>query len=257
MRIATWNVNGLRSRLDFVKIWLRERQPDVVALQELKLEDDRFPHAELEAEGYFAAVHGQKAWNGVAVLAREKPDMVQSGLPGEAELGSRLLTARVGGLIVTSLYCPNGKHVEHEDFQRKLAWFESLADHLEATSMSTHPAIVCGDFNVCPQGIDSWNEAGKVGKIFHTRAERRSFQNLLALGFIDLYRRQHPDRQAFSWWDYRAGSFHKNTGLRIDFLLGSSGVAEVREIEIDRDFRKKQDGLTPSDHAPVWADIQI
>ncbi|MCP4201587.1 MAG: exodeoxyribonuclease III [bacterium] len=257
MRVATWNVNGLRSRLDFVKLWLRERQPDAVALQELKLEDDKFPHDALESEGYFAAVHGQKAWNGVAVLARTKPELVQKGLSGQEEFGSRLLTAKVGSLSFTSLYCPNGKSVDHEDFRRKLAWLESLADHLEVSSITALPAIVCGDFNICPQGIDSYNEAGKAGKIFHTREERRSFQALLDLGFVDLYRREHPERQAFSWWDYRAGSFHKNQGLRIDFLLASPGASEVREVEIDREFRKKQEGLTPSDHAPVWADLDI
>jgi len=257
MRVATWNVNGLRSRLEFVKLWLRERKPDAVALQELKLEDDMFPHEELEAEGYFAAVYGQKAWNGVAVLAREKPQVIQTGLPGQEELGSRLLTASVGGLALTSVYCPNGKSVEHADFPRKLAWFESLADHLSASSMADLPAIVGGDFNLCPQGIDSYNEAGKKGKIFHTREERARFERLLELGFSDLYRRQHPDRQAYSWWDYRAGAFHKNLGLRIDFLLASPKVAEIEETEIDREFRKKLDGLTPSDHAPVWADVQI
>ncbi|MFQ5525027.1 MAG: exodeoxyribonuclease III [Thermoanaerobaculia bacterium] len=254
MRVATWNVNGLRSRLEFVKIWLRERKPDLVALQELKLEDEKFPHDELEAEGYTAAVHGQKAWNGVAVLCRRPVEIVQRGLPGQEELGSRLLTIGLGELRFTSLYCPNGKSVDHQDFPRKLAWFESLADHLESASTAARPAVVCGDFNICPEGIDSWNEAGKKGKIFHTGEERRRFQSLLDLGFTDLYRSSHPDRQAFSWWDYRAGSFHKNRGLRIDFLLGSASLGEVTAVEIDREFRKKQDGLTPSDHAPVWAD---
>lgn len=253
MRVATWNVNGLRSRLDFLKLWLKQRRPDVVALQELKLEDAKFPHDELAAEGYFAAVHGQKAWNGVAVLARTKPEIVQKGLPGQGELGSRLLTAEVGALVVTSVYCPNGKSVDHEDFPRKLAWFETLVDHLEAGAMSARPAVVGGDFNVCPQGIDSWNEAGKI---FHTRRERRRFQGLLDLGFSDLYRRMYPDRQAFTWWDYRAGSFHKNRGLRIDFLLGSTAV-ELREAVIDREFRKKQGELKPSDHAPLWVDLLI
>ena len=256
MRVATWNVNGLRSRLDFVKLWLRERKPDVVALQELKLEDEKFPHEELNEEGYSAAVHGQKAWNGVAVLAREKPEVLRRGLPGQDELGSRLLTVKVAGLSFTSLYCPNGKSVEHEDFELKLAWFDSLADYLEANAIAARPAIVGGDFNICPAGIDSWNEAGKAGKLFHTKRERTSFARLLDLGFTDLYRDLHAERQAFSWWDYRAGAFHKNRGLRIDFLLGSASVA-TESTEIDREFRKKQDGLTPSDHAPVWADLAI
>lgn len=255
MRVATWNVNGLRSRLDFVKIWLNERKPDLVALQELKLEDDKFPHEELEAAGYVAAVYGQKAWNGVAVLSRHPIEVVQRGLPGEEEAGSRLLTIARGEFHFTSLYCPNGKSVDHEDFSRKLSWFESLADYLESASMASKAAIVCGDFNICPAGLDSWNEAGKKGKIFHTDDERRRYRALLDHGFTDLYRTRYPDRQAFSWWDYRAGSFHRNQGLRIDFLLGTDSLAEVTAVEIDREFRKKQEGLTPSDHAPVWADL--
>lgn len=256
MRVATWNVNGLRSRLEFVTIWLRERQPDLVALQELKLEDDKFPHAELEAEGYVAAVYGQKAWNGVAVLARNEPEIVQKGLPGQDELGSRLVTVQTLGLSFTSVYCPNGKSVGHEDFARKLAWFDSLADHLNEHVTASEAAVVGGDFNVCPQGLDSWNEAGKNGKIFHTVEERLRFQALLDLGWNDLYRRRHPERQAFSWWDYRAGAFHKNQGLRIDFLLATPGLGDVAEVEIDREYRKKQEGLTPSDHAPVWAETR-
>lgn len=256
MRVATWNVNGLRSRLDFVRIWLRERRPDLVALQELKLEDDKFPHDDLESEGYWAVVHGQKAWNGVAILARQKAEVVHKGLPGQEEFGSRLVTARFGEFFLTSLYCPNGKSVDHDDFPRKLSWYESLADYLEVESMASRAAVVCGDFNICPAGIDSWNEAGRKGKIFHTDDERRRFESLVGLGFRDLYRDLHPERQAFSWWDYRAGSFHKNQGLRIDFLLGSSSV-QAGAVEIDREFRKKHEGLTPSDHAPVWADLRL
>lgn len=257
MRVATWNVNGLRSRLDFLRIWLRERKPDAVALQELKLEDEQFPYEALEAEGYFAAVHGQKAWNGVAVLSRERPEVIQRGLPGEEDAGSRLLTVGIGPLRFTSVYCPNGKSVEHEDFARKLAWFDALAAYLEGQSISEQPALVGGDFNVCPEAIDSYNEAGKTGKIFHTDEERLRFRRLLEVGLVDLYRQRYPDRQAFSWWDYRAGAFHKNRGLRIDFLLGSAASVAAAETEIDREFRKKQDGLTPSDHAPVWADLRI
>lgn len=261
MRIATWNINGLRARLDFLLIWLRERQPDAVALQELKLEDDKFPHRELEAEGYFAVTHGQKAWNGVAILARSRPDLIERGLPGQEEFGARLITAQVDDVRITGLYCPNGKSIDHDDFPLKIAWFEALAEHLaeqiEHSSMADQPSMVCGDFNICPQGIDSWNEAGKKGQIFHTDEERSSFDRLLSLGLVDLYRQEHPDRQEFSWWDYRMGAFHRGRGLRLDFLLGSKPLADkVVRVEIDREFRKKQDGLTPSDHAPVWAEFK-
>ncbi len=256
MRVATWNINGMRARLDYLLIWLGDRRPDLVALQELKLEDERFPHAELEAAGYHAVSHGQKAWNGVAVLAREPLTVEQSGLPGQEELGARLITAAAGDLRLTSLYCPNGKHTGHEDYPRKLAWFDSLADHLEATAAAGTAAVVAGDFNICPTPLDSWNEKALTGSIFHTGEERQRFRRLLDLGLTDAWRSLHPDRQAFSWWDYRAGGFHRDQGLRIDFLLASPSVADrLRGAEIDRDYRKKKEGLIASDHAPVWIDL--
>jgi exodeoxyribonuclease-3 len=256
VRIATWNINGLRARLDFLLAWLAERAPDVVALQELKVPDDGFPYAELEKAGYRAVVHGQKSWNGVAVLSREPAELVQCGLPGQEALGARLLTARVSGISFTSLYCPNGKHVGHPDFAGKLVWYDALADHLARAALSGSPAVVGGDFNLCPAGIDSWDEARLRGSIFHTDEERARFRRLLELGCSDVFRARHPDRQAFSWWDYRAGAFHRGHGLRIDFLLASPPVAaRVREVEIDREWRKKKGELVPSDHAPVWADL--
>jgi len=256
MRVASWNVNGLRARLDFVRLWLRERKPDVVGFQELKLPDDQFPHDAFQAEGYVAATHGQKSWNGVAILAREPLEVVQRGLPGQEALGARLLTARVRDLEFTTLYCPNGKHTGHEDFPRKLAWLDSLAEHLAARRAAGVRAVVCGDFNVCPAPIDSWNEAELAGGIFHTDAERQRFARLLELGFVDLFRALHPDEPAFSWWDYRGGAFHRRQGLRIDFLLASpAAAAGATDAAIDREWRKKQAGLTPSDHAPVVADL--
>ncbi len=253
MRIATWNINGLRARLDYVRHWLAARQPDVVGLQELKLDDDKFPHEEIESAGYRAVTHGQKAWNGVAILSREPAEIVQKGLPGQEDFGARLITAEVAGLSFTTVYCPNGKHLEHEDYPRKLAWFDALADHLEERHDPGSPAVVCGDFNICPQPLDSWNEGPGI---FHTEEERSRFRRLLDDGLVDVYRRLHPEKQAFSWWDYRAGAFHRNMGLRIDFLLATPPLVErVEAVEIDRDYRKKKEGLTASDHAPVWADL--
>jgi len=256
MRAATWNVNGLRARLDFVRLWLRERKPDLVGLQELKLSDEQFPHDAFKAEGYFAATHGQKSWNGVAVLSREPVETVQRGLPGQEALGARLLTVRAGRLDFTTLYCPNGKHTEHEDFPRKLAWLDALAAHLEARADAGRPAVVCGDLNLCPAPIDSWNEDGLRGSIFHTDAERARFQRLLAAGFVDVFRQLHPEEQAFSWWDYRGGAVHRRQGLRIDCLLATAAAAAgASRAEIDREWRKKKEGLTPSDHAPVFAEL--
>ncbi len=257
MRVATWNVNGLRARLDYVRLWLEAREPDVVGLQELKLTDEQFPHDELAELGYVASSHGQKAWNGVAVLARDEITVLEHGLEGQEALGARLLTAEVGGLAFTTVYCPNGKHVEHPDFAAKLSWLEALADHFQARHDPAGDAVLCGDFNICPAAIDSWNEDLLAGSIFHTDAERERLRRLMDWGFVDLYRTIHPDRRAFSWWDYRGGAFHRGRGLRLDLLYGTAGVAgRVTVAEIDRDWRKKQEGLTPSDHAPLYVDLE-
>ena len=257
MRIATWNVNGLRARLDFVMHWLRERQPDLVGLQELKMTDDQFPTDAFEAAGYHAATHGQKSWNGVAILSRKPVEVTQRGLPGEDDFGARLITADAFGLSFTTVYCPNGKTVSHDDYPKKLAWYDSLQQHLEARHDPATPTVLCGDFNIVPAAIDSWDEAGHEGHIFHTDAERARMASLATWGFADLYREQHPDEQAFSWWDYRGGAFHRGHGLRIDLILGTASVRErTRDVTIDRDYRKKKDGLTASDHAPVIAELE-
>ena len=255
MRIATWNINGLRARLDFLKLWLGSRAPDVVGLQEIKVGDDEFPREVFEALGYHVICHGQKAWNGVAVLSREPAELVDRGLPGQAEFGARLLRVRVGALDFTTVYCPNGKDVGHEDYPRKLAWFDDLARYW-ASRPADGATVLCGDFNIVPAAMDSFMGAGTEDDIFHTRAERQRFDALLGLGLVDLFRHRHPDTQAYSWWDYRGGAFHRGHGLRIDLLLGSPAARDrVEDVVIDRDYRKKQDGLTPSDHAPVYADL--
>jgi exodeoxyribonuclease-3 len=256
MRIATWNVNGLRARQDFLLAWLRLREPDVVVLQELKLHDTQFPHELFAAAGYQAAVHGQKSWNGVAVLAKKPVAIVQLGLPGREEQGARLVTAEVEGVAVSSVYIPNGKHTGHEDFPGKLAWLDALAAHLAAAHRPDAALVVGGDFNVCPAPLDSWNEAALRGHIFHTDEERARFQRLLDQGLFDLFREKNPSAREFSWWDYRGGAFHKGEGLRIDFLLGSAPLlTRLRSVTIDREWRKKQAGLTASDHAPVIAEL--
>jgi exodeoxyribonuclease-3 len=261
MKIATWNVNGLRARFDFLAHWLASRSPDVVLLQELKLEDEQFPTAELEQLGYRAVAHGQRSWNGVAVLAsrmlgRESPEVVCAGLPGQEAAGARLLCARVGRIQVCSVYCPNGKHVGHADFPVKLAWYDALFRFLREHHRPDQPLVLGGDFNLCPQPIDSWNEDLLRGSIFHTAEERERFARLLDWGLVDVYRRLRPEDASFSWWDYRAGAFHKNHGLRIDFVLATEPVAvTATAAEIDREYRKKKDGLIASDHAPVMVEL--
>ena len=255
MRIATWNINGLRARLEFMRLWLQARKPDVVGLQELKITDEEFPTAFFNELGYHVVTYGQKAWNGVAILSREPVELLERGLPGEQEFGARFMRVRAGDVFVTTVYCPNGKDLSHEDFPRKLAWLDSLVRHwasLERDACS----VLCGDFNVVPAALDSWLGAGGEGHIFHTAEERMRFAALLDLGLFDLYREKYPDRQEFSWWDYRGGAFHRGHGLRIDLLLGSAAtLARLRDVEIDREFRKKRSDLTASDHAPVFVDL--
>ena len=258
MRIATWNINGLRARLGLVLRWLEDRRPDLVGLQELKLADDQFPHEAFGEAGYRAVSHGQKAWNGVAVLARlpMNATIVQTGLPGQEEFGARLVTVDADGLPFTSVYVPNGKEIDHEDFPRKLAWLEALLDHFRRTHDPAAPAVLCGDFNICPAPLDVWSEEECRGTIHVTDEERARFRAFLEWGFRDLFREKRPDTKAFSWWDYRAGAFPRNLGMRLDFLLATDPVLRrVRDVTIDRDYRRKIEGMTPSDHVPVIADL--
>jgi exodeoxyribonuclease-3 len=256
MRIATWNVNGLKARIDFLCAWLESRKPDVVGLQELKTEDTQFPHARFADLGYVAHVHGEKAWNGVAVLTRGPAEELQRGLPGQGAFGSRLIGVRVGGIDFTTVYCPNGKTLTHPDYQRKLCWFDALAAYWAERHTRDGAAVLCGDFNIVPHVHDSWMGEAGDGEIFHTSDERRRFAALVELGLVDLYRDKYPDGRAFSWWDYRGGAFHRGHGLRIDTLLATEAVRRrVIDVAIDREFRKKQGELSASDHAPVYADL--
>ncbi|MAI78721.1 MAG: exodeoxyribonuclease III [Deltaproteobacteria bacterium] len=256
MRVATWNINGLKARLDFVLEWLEERQPDVVGFQELKMADDQFPSDTFKNAGYFALSHGQKAWNGVAILTKGEAECVQTGLPDQDEFGARLITAQSKGIRFTTVYCPNGKNLEHDDYPRKLAWFDSLREHLDATGDPKADEIICGDFNICPSDLDTWDAQSHIGGIFHTAAERQRMESVVEWGFSDLFRELHPDETAFTWWDYRGGAFHRKHGLRIDFILGTASIKDrLQSVTVDRDWRKKRGELKPSDHAPVYADL--
>lgn len=256
MRIATWNINGLRARLDFIRLWLADRQPDVVGIQELKVSDDEFPEGAFDDLGYGIEFHGQKGWNGVAVVSRRSFEVTTRGLPGQEEFGARLMTADLGDFSFTTIYVPNGKDVDHPDFPEKLAWLDSLADYWRDNHDPAEPAILCGDFNIVPQHIDTWRGESGDGRIFCTKEERSRLQALLDQGLFDLFREQYPEEQKFSWWDYRGGAFHRGHGLRIDLLLGTRPILDrVQDVSIDRDFRKKQDGLTASDHAPVILEL--
>ena len=256
MRLATWNINGLRARLDYLRLWLEARRPDVVGLQEIKITDEEFPTAFFTALGYHVATYGQKAWNGVAVLSRNPVEVLDRGLPGEDAFGSRLLRVKVDDLHFTTVYCPNGKDLGHDDFPNKLAWFDSLLRYWSAQDRNA-AAVLCGDFNVTPTDLDSWLGGHDEERLFHTKAERDRYAALLELGLVDVFRQRYPDKQAFSWWDFRGGAFHKGHGLRIDMVLATTVAAQrVTDVVIDRDYRKKLDGLISSDHAPVYADLE-
>ncbi|RLB65634.1 MAG: exodeoxyribonuclease III [Deltaproteobacteria bacterium] len=257
MRIATWNVNSVKARLPYLLDWLATREPDVVCLQELKTPDEKFPRPELAEAGYHAYVHGQPRWNGVAVLSRQPGTMTQAGLPGAADHGARLITVTIDELSVTSVYVPNGKHLQHADFAMKLAWLSSLVDYLSDSLKGGGAVVVAGDFNVTCSDADTHDAEGLRDHIFHSAEERAAMTKLVDSGLVDLYRETNPEGGMFSWWDYRGGGFHRNLGLRIDLLMASPTILQsVQEVWTDRDFRKKRDGQTPSDHAPVIADLK-
>ena len=197
MRIATWNVNGLRARLDFVRHWLTEREPDVVGLQEVKAADDVFPHEAFEALGYEVVTHGQAGWNGVAILSRAPLEEVQRGLP-QSDAGARFLAVNTAGLSFTTVYCPNGKDVSHTEFPDKLKWFDALIDHCAACCNTDNAAVLCGDFNIVPGDLDSHHPDGFAEGIFHTPEERARFKALTALGFVDLFQDRHLEVQTRS-----------------------------------------------------------
>jgi exodeoxyribonuclease-3 len=227
-------------------------------LQELKIPEEDFPHLELRASGYHAVLAGQQSWNGVAVIAKERPELVTRELPGAADHGARFVLARACGIEVASVYIPNGKSIAHADYKVKLSWLDRLAAHFEARADRDAPLVVGGDFNVCCTDLDSYGGKRFEGHIFHTDAERSLVARLRDAGLVDLFRAKYPDTAGFSWWDYRAGSFHKNEGMRLDFLLATPSLAKrVKEIYVDREYRKKgkTSGAIPSDHAPVIAEL--
>ncbi|MCL2776748.1 MAG: exodeoxyribonuclease III [Polyangiaceae bacterium] len=257
MLLATWNVNGIRARSQLLAEWLADRKPDVVCLQELKITSENFPHLELRAAGYHAVVAGQPGFNGVAILARETPSLVMRELPGAPSAGARFLVANVAGLEIATVYVPNGKTVMHADYTMKLQWLESLAAFGASRARDSAPLVVGGDFNVCAADLDSYGGSRFQGQIFHTDQERALITRMTASGLIDLYRQKYPDAPGYSWWDYRAGAFHKNCGMRLDLLLATAPVAaRVKDVYVDREYRKKsKTGAVPSDHAPVIAEL--
>ncbi len=256
MRIATWNVNSLKVRLPRVEAWLAEIRPDVLAMQETKLADDAFPALTFQALGYDSVHHGQGQWNGVALLSRVGIEGVVAnfadGAPPDPE--ARIITATCGGIRVSSVYVPNGRALDQDHYQYKLAWMERLRAHVAAAGEPSDDVVVMGDFNIAPEDRDVYDPSKFVGATHVSEPERAVLGTLEAWGLEDLFRRHHPDAAGvYSWWDYRAGDFHQGRGMRIDLVLGSRSVAARSNWSvIDRNARK---GQQPSDHAPVVVDL--
>jgi exodeoxyribonuclease III len=257
MRIATWNVNSLAARMPRVLEWLATARPDVLCLQETKLSDEQFPRAELAALGYAAATYGIAQWNGVAILSLLGVDDVQRGFAGEPGFPApeaRAIAATCGGVRIWSLYVPNGRTVDSPHFAYKLEWLRALREALANDSRSASRLAICGDFNVAPGDEDVWDPAAFVGSTHVTPSERAAVAALLGVGLVDV-RPRALKGQPFTYWDYRAGMFHKGEGMRIDLVLLSGDVAaHVTDAYIDRDTRK---GKLPSDHAAVVVDVDV
>lgn len=254
MRIATWNVNSLKARLPRVEEWLADVAPDVVCLQETKLADGAFPSLAFQGLGYESVHHGEGRWNGVAILSRVGIDDPLDGFgPDDDDPEARLLWATCGGVRIASAYVPNGRSLDHDHYQYKLGWLAKLRRHLEDHEDPSAPVVVAGDFNIAPTDDDVWDPAAFVDATHTSEPERAALAELGTWGLVDTFRLRQPEAGLFSWWDYRAGNFHKKQGMRIDLVLATAPVAErVTFATVDRNARK---GQQPSDHAPVIIDL--
>jgi exodeoxyribonuclease-3 len=256
VRIATWNVNSVKQRVPRLLPWLDQRRPDVVCLQETKLGDAAFTELlgdELTGRGYELALHGEVQWNGVAILSKVGLDEVVRGIagaPGFPNPEARAVAATCGGIRVWSVYVPNGRVPDSEHYRYKLAWLAALRDQVAAGSEAT---VVCGDMNIAPTDADVFDPDAYVGQTHVTAPEREALAGLRAVGLRDVVRDRWPAERVFTYWDYRAGMFHRDLGMRIDLVLASADVAgRVRAAWVDRQARK---GSGPSDHAPVIVDL--
>ncbi len=255
MKIATYNVNGVNGRLDVLLRWLGEARPDAVVLQELKAPDNKFPAKQLEAAGYGAVWHGQKSWNGVAILARgRKPLLTRKGLPGDPEDGqSRYIEAVVDGIVLGCLYLPNGNPRPGPKFDYKLRWLNRLHAYASDLLDLGVPAILAGDFNVIPTDLDVYKpERWREDALFHADV-RKAFERLVAQGWTDAIRRLHPNERIYTFWDYFRNAFGRDAGLRLDHFLLSADLADkLVKAKVDRHVRGWPH---TSDHAPVWIEL--
>jgi exodeoxyribonuclease-3 len=255
MKLATWNVNSIRMREARLVDWLDRHQPDVLCLQETKVEDDRFPREPFAARGYQLALHGQKTYNGVAIASRLPMRDVVRGIGGESDGEARLIAAEVAGVRVVCAYFPNGQAPGTPKYEGKLAWMGRLRRHLaDACDPAAHLAL-CGDFNVAPEDRDVHDPIAWEGQIHCSAAERQALRDIAAIGLVDGLRHLRPDAGLYTWWDYRQLAFPRNHGLRIDHILVTPPLAaRLRDVAIDREARK---GKQPSDHVPVIATFDL
>jgi exodeoxyribonuclease III len=267
VRIATWNVNSLKARLEKVTWWLERARPDVLLMQETKLADEEAPADVFRRAGYALAHHGEGRWNGVAIASRcgvedvvtnfgepRLPARTDDAGDDEPFAEARMISAVCGGIRVVCLYAPNGRVVGSVFYDAKLTWFDRLAHWLAERADPKAPLVLGGDLNVAPADIDVWDARACHGGTHVSGPERQAFARLCEWGLVDVYRRQHPEPGRYTWWDYRAGNFHKNFGMRIDHLLVSAPLAgRIVWAEIDREARKGKP--IPSDHAPLVIDI--
>jgi len=254
LKVATWNVNSITIRLERLLGFLQRVNPDVVCLQELKCTDDKFPTAALQAAGYHSVILGQKAYNGVAILSRHRPDQVDRGFAdGVDDQAARFISAKFKELTVMSAYVPNGQEVGSDKFFYKLNWLARLRSYLDRQHRPDQKLVLAGDFNVAPDDRDVHNPEAWREKILCSSRERAALATTLDFGLLDAYRCLHPQETQYTWWDYRMLAFQKNLGLRIDFLLTTRSLSEqLSACYVERDERK---GEKPSDHAPVVAEF--
>jgi len=253
VKITTWNVNSIHARKDMVLDWIERNRPDVILMQETKSTDQEFPVDDLGDLGYDAVFTGERSYNGVAICARDEITGVMKGLPG-SEDQKRFISAVVGGIRFISVYVPNGQSLGSDKYAYKLDWLARLVAYLPSFGLPGVPLVMSGDYNIAPFDVDAWDPKEVSGGTHVSPPERAAFHALEALGLTDAYRALNPDTQEFSWWDYRAGSFQKNMGLRIDIhLLTPEVMKRASRVTIDRVARTKEKA---SDHAPVTLELQ-
>ena len=252
MKVASWNVNSINMRLPHVLDWLAAHKPDTLMLQELKCMDEKFPLQEIEAAGYNVAVHGQKSWNGVAILSPHAIEDVMKGLPGDdSDEQSRYLEATINGVRVASIYLPNGNPVDTEKYPYKLAWFDRLIAQAQKLLTTEQPVVLAGDYNIIPEDRDCYDPAAWAEDALFRLESRQKFRSLLNLGFTDAFRAVNDDDHQYTFWDYQAGAWPKDHGIRIDHLLLSPQAADrLKTCAIDRAPRAAEKA---SDHTPIFA----